>query len=68
MNQLPGGNRENEQQAVRDSLDQAQQISNYLKCGVDKNTLSIMVSLVEHGVKPEHVAMIVSEIKKAPGN
>ena len=52
MNQLPGGNRENEQQAVRDSLDQVQQISNYLKCGVDKNTLSIMVSLVEHGVKP----------------
>lgn len=46
MNQLPGGVRENEQQEIRDALDQAYQISNYLKCGVDKNTLAIMISLV----------------------
>lgn len=46
MNNLPGGQRENTQQEMRDALDQAYQISNYLKCGIDKTTLSIMISLV----------------------
>lgn len=66
MNQLPGAIKENEQQEIRDALDQAFQLSNYLKCGLDKTTLSIMINLVESGAKPEHVAMIVSEIKRAP--
>jgi hypothetical protein len=66
MNNLPGVNRENEQQEIRDALESAYQISNYLKCGVDKTALAIMISLVENGCKPEHVAMIVSEIKRAP--
>lgn len=52
MNQLPGGIRENEQQEIRNALEDSYQISNYLKCGVDKNTLAIMISLVENGVKP----------------
>lgn len=50
---------------MREALEQAYQISNYLKCGVDKTTLSIMISLVENGAKPEQVALIVSEIKKS---
>jgi len=68
MNQLPGGHREDEQQEIRDALDQAYQISNYLHCGVDKSTVGSMMSLAEQGVKPEHIAMIVSEIKKAASN
>lgn len=43
-----------------DALDDAYKISNLLKCGVDKNTLTVMINLVENGVKPEHVAMMVS--------
>lgn len=46
MNSLPGGLRENEQQEIRDALDQAFQISNFLKCGIDKNTLLIMIELI----------------------
>jgi len=60
MNSLPGGLRENEQQEIRDALDQAFQISNFLKCGIDKSTLLIMIELIEYGAKPEHVAQIVS--------
>ncbi len=66
MNSLPGVARENEQQEIRDALESAFAISNFLKCGVDKSTLAIMISLVENGCRPEHVAAIVSEIKRAP--
>jgi mitotic-spindle organizing protein 1 len=68
MNQLPGSSRDNGQQEVREAMEQAHQISNYLRCGLDKNTLAIMISMVENGVKPEHVAAIVREIKSMPGN
>lgn len=45
------------------ALDSAYQISSYLKCNIDKNTLAIMISMVESGCKPEHIAAIVAEIK-----
>lgn len=35
-------------------------MANFLKCGVDKNTLAIMINMVENGCKPDHVAAIVS--------
>lgn len=65
MNSLPAAPRDNEQNDKREGIDQAYQISNFLKCEVDKNTLAVMIDLVEYGVKPEHVAMMVAEIKKA---
>jgi mitotic-spindle organizing protein 1 len=63
MNSLPGNIRD-DQSEVKETLDQIYQISNFLKCNLDKNTLAIMVSLVEEGIRPEQVAMIVAEIKK----
>lgn len=48
----------------RQCLENIYQISNYLKCDVDKSTLAIMINLVENGVKPEHVVAIVEEIKR----
>lgn len=36
-----------------------------MKCGVDKNVLASMIQLIEYGVKPEHIATIVAEIKNA---
>lgn len=45
------------------ALENAHQISSFLRCGVDKNTLAIMINMVESGCKPEHVAAIVAEIK-----
>jgi mitotic-spindle organizing protein 1 len=60
MNNLIGNYRDNEQNEAREALDQVFQISNFLKCSIDKNTLAIMISLVENGVKPEQVAAIVA--------
>lgn len=68
MNHLPGHSRENEIAQSREALDLVFQISNYLKCGVDKNMLSSMIQLAEYGVKPEHIATIVAEIKNTPNN
>ena len=39
-----------------------------MKCGVDKNMLSSMIQLAEYGVKPEHIATIVTEIKHTSNN
>lgn len=44
-------------------LESAHIISSFLKCGVDKNTLAIMINMVESGWRPEHVAALVAEIK-----
>ncbi len=38
------------------------EISWLLDCGVPKNTLSILVSLVENGVNPEAVAAVYKEL------
>lgn len=59
MNQLPGAGRDSYND-LRDALDQLFTISNFLKCGVSKETLAIMTSLIDKGVKPEHVAAIVA--------
>ncbi len=66
MNNLPGGQRENEHAEYREVIEQTFQLSNYLKCGIDKNVLVSMINLVEYGVPPEKVAMIVAAIRKAP--
>jgi mitotic-spindle organizing protein 1 len=38
-------------------------LSQTLNCGIDKRTLSIIVSLVESGVNPVAVAQMVKEIR-----
>lgn len=50
------------------ALEEAHQISSFLRCGIDKNTLAIMINMVESGCKPEHVAAIVAEIKQKTGH
>lgn len=46
MNNLPGGSRDNDLTEYREALDQVFQLSNFLKCGVDKNVLAAMIQLV----------------------
>lgn len=48
MNSLPGTgvSRSSEQQETREALETAFQISNHLKCNVNKDTLAIMIGLV----------------------
>lgn len=35
-----------------------------MNCGIDKNTLSILVSLCENGVNPEALAVVIKELKQ----
>ena len=64
MNQLPGAHREQDKILAREALEQLYEMSNHLKCGLDKPTLASLTQLVEYGAKPEHVAMIAAELKK----
>ena len=65
MNSLPNnGVSSTRNDEAYQALDNLHQISNYLRCGIDKNTLAIMINMVENGCKPEQVAAIVSEIKE----
>ncbi len=40
------------------------EISQILNCDLDKQTLSILVSLVENGVNPEALAQVVKELRR----
>ena len=59
-----GSDRNNRYDEARDGLDTVHQISNLLKCKLDKNSLRIIISLIENGVKPECVAALVDEIRR----
>ena len=40
------------------------EISQILNCGLDRETLSLLVSLCENGVNPEALAAVVKELRK----
>ena len=40
------------------------EISQILNCGLDKQSLSILVSLCENGVNPEALSAVVKELKR----
>ena len=46
MYHLPGGSKDNDITEYREALDHVYQLSNFLKCGVDKNVLASMIQLV----------------------
>ncbi len=58
INSTTSANLKNEE--AYQALENAYQISNYLKCDIDKNTLVTMISMLEMGCKPEHIAAIVA--------
>lgn len=60
MNYLPGNYNPSNQNDAREALDTVYQISNYLKCDLDKSTIAILISLIENGVKADQVAAIVT--------
>lgn len=39
-------------------------MSRVLNCGLDRRTLSILVSLCENGVNPEALAAVVKELRR----
>mmetsp|Transcript_26657 Transcript_26657/g.30631 ORF Transcript_26657/g.30631 Transcript_26657/m.30631 type:complete len:83 (-) Transcript_26657:1073-1321(-) len=66
MNSGAGGANRNysEYEEAQDSLEVIYEISQILNTGLDRKTLSILVSLCECGVNPEALATVVKELKR----
>jgi mitotic-spindle organizing protein 1 len=47
-----------------EALDIVYEINKILDCGLDKETLSICVALIEHGVSPEVITDYVDHLEK----
>jgi len=53
-----------EAQEARETMDILAEMSNILNTGLDRESLSILVSLCEHGVNPEALAAVVKELRR----
>jgi mitotic-spindle organizing protein 1 len=51
-------------QRAKEALNTAHEISKILDTGLDKETLSILISLIETGVNPEALAAVVVELRR----
>jgi mitotic-spindle organizing protein 1 len=51
-------------QRAGEALNIAYEISSILDTGLDKETLSILISLIEAGVNPEALAAVVRELRR----
>ncbi|XP_073275535.1 mitotic-spindle organizing protein 1B-like [Primulina huaijiensis] len=49
---------------ARESLDLVFHMSNILETGLDRHTLSILISLCEIGLNPESLAAVLKELHK----
>jgi len=51
-------------QRATEALNIVSEISNILDTGLDRETLSICISLIEAGVNPEALAAVVRELRR----
>jgi len=51
-------------QRANETLDIAYEISRILDTGLDRETLSILIGLLEQGVNPEALASVVKELRR----
>ena len=49
---------------IKETLNVLHEMSNILDTGLDKETLSILVSLTEKGINPEALATVVEELRR----
>jgi mitotic-spindle organizing protein 1 len=49
---------------ARETLEVLYEMAQMLNTGLDRQSLSILVSLCEHGVNPEALAAVVKELKR----
>ncbi|CZR53275.1 probable Mitotic-spindle organizing protein 1 [Phialocephala subalpina] len=65
---MPGDESKQDKQAsaaqARQVIDVFQEISTLLNADLDRQTLSICISLIENGVNPEALATVVRELRK----
>eukprot|EP00795_Rhopilema_esculentum_P012845 gene12845-3591_t len=50
--------------AARETLDTLMEMSNLLNTGLDSESLSICVKLIEAGVNPEALALVIKELRR----
>lgn len=49
---------------AREALDVAYELSKVLNCGVDRETLALLVALTERGVNPDALVAAVKELRR----
>ncbi|KAF9091096.1 Mitotic-spindle organizing protein 1 [Mortierella sp. AD031] len=53
-----------QQQEARQAMDILTEMSSILNTGLDRETLSVCVSLCESGVNPEALAAVIKELRR----
>ncbi|PHT87730.1 Mitotic-spindle organizing protein 1B [Capsicum annuum] len=53
---------------ARDSLELVFHMSNILDTGLDRHTLSLLISLCDLGLNPESLAALIKELRQAKQN
>ncbi|KAK1772622.1 mitotic-spindle organizing protein 1 [Phialemonium atrogriseum] len=56
---MPADERSEKQAAAQQAVDILHEISTILNCHLDRRTLSICISMIENGVNPEALAMLI---------
>ncbi|PKA65443.1 Mitotic-spindle organizing protein 1 [Apostasia shenzhenica] len=51
---------------AKETLELAFQISNLLETGLDRHTLSLIISLLDRGVNPEPLSALIRELSSPP--
>eukprot|EP00240_Pyramimonas_obovata_P019289 CAMPEP_0118932106 /NCGR_PEP_ID=MMETSP1169-20130426/9130_1 /TAXON_ID=36882 /ORGANISM="Pyramimonas obovata, Strain CCMP722" /LENGTH=72 /DNA_ID=CAMNT_0006874711 /DNA_START=213 /DNA_END=431 /DNA_ORIENTATION=+ len=51
-------------QQAKETFEVVYELSRLLDCGLDRETLSILIALVENGVNPEALAAVVKELRR----
>jgi mitotic-spindle organizing protein 1 len=67
MNFVPNASNYNpssELDDARKTMDSLYELSKLLRCDIDKHTLSLLISMTDSGVNPDHLAAIVGEAKR----
>jgi len=54
-------------QQAKETMEIVYELSRLLDCGLDRETLSILIALVETGVNPEALAAVVKELRREAG-
>ena len=49
---------------ARETLDTAHDIAKLLDTGLDRESLAVLIALIEHGINPEALAAVVRELRR----
>lgn len=53
-----------EVEEAREAIEILNEMAQILNCGLDRQTISILVSMIEMGVNPEALAAVVQEMRR----